>query len=95
MGGDASQYLGVLFHMASAPSLPGTTGDLFEPVSDDTTLCCKVNVVLKDVVWHTDAMVGISIPGEQAIWVSGLIPPEAAGFPRVTILHATFPSCAP
>lgn len=64
--------------------------DLFEPTWSSLLADQKVDVVLKDVIWDGHAAMGVSCPGEQAIRISGNIPPEAVGFPRVTVLAATF-----
>ena len=67
--------------------------DLFEPVWTALTPGQRVSVVLRDVIWHETAVVGVSIPGGQVVRVSGVVNPEAAGFPRLTVLAGSFVSC--
>ena len=64
--------------------------DLFEPVWSLHGPGDRVNVVLKEVIWHETAVLGVSIPGGQVVRVSGAVNPEAAGFPRLTVLAGSF-----
>lgn len=64
--------------------------DLFEPVWTNLVGGQLVSVVVKDVIWHASALTGVTVPGEQRIRVSGTFHSEVVGFPRLTVLRATF-----
>ena len=67
--------------------------NLFVPTWTCLSNGATVSVVLDSMIWCDNAGVGRAIPGGQVVRVCGLIPPEAAGASKISVLGASFLSC--
>lgn len=68
---------------------------LFKPNWSCLTTGSKVSLVIDNLVWGNTAGLGKVVPGGEKVRVSGLIPAEAFGVERVTVIGGTFLSASP
>ena len=61
---------------------------LYVPEWSSLNLSDRVHLVIDMDVWGEHSSLGRCIPSEQVIRISGQIPLEAKGFPRVSVVHA-------
>lgn len=64
--------------------------DLFEPTWATLERGAAVSVVVSDVIWDTNALMGRTVPHNKVIRINGTLPTETAGFPCLTFLQAKF-----
>ena len=65
---------------------------LFTPVWSCLTAGAKISVVLDGMIWHEHVGLGKSVPGNQVIRLSGLVPPSALAASRLTVIGGVFRS---
>ena len=64
---------------------------LFAPNWSSLDVGARVSAVVNDVCWDPHVGIGLLVPGDKSIRLSGLIPPEACQCSKVTVLKGLVP----
>ena len=69
---------------------PQSLPNLFVPDWTKVKSGERVSLVIRDIVWEANVAVGLVLPSDHAVRLSGLLPPDACTRSKVTVLQASF-----